>query len=405
MPISKIVLFISDDLFLILLDFKIRSMENFNIYNPTKVHFGKDVCDELGKTISNYGKRVLLVYGKGSIKKFGLYQKAIEQLKSVGAEIFEYSGIKSNPIIEDVDAAAEVGRKNNIDVILAIGGGSVIDSAKVISVAVPVENQAWDFFQGKVTVESAIPIIAVLTLAATGTEMNCFAVVQNHKTGNKAAFGHPFVYPKHSFLDPQNTFSVPRNYTAYGIMDLVAHSLEAYFGTEDSDLADKFIYSIIKEAIEFGPELLNNLHDYELRAKILYASTMALNGTTSHGRKISGDWGVHQIGHIFSLLYDIPHGATLSIGYSAWFKLMKTRAGDRITTIGKELFGATNVDDSISGFEKLFQQIESPIRLNEVNLNENHKKEILDSMIHNKVNGNHYKLSVADYERLIEFML
>ena len=378
-------------------------MENFDIYNPTKVHFGKDVCNDLGKTISKYGKRVLLVYGKGSIKKFGLYQKAIEQLNSIGAEIFEYSGIKSNPIIEDVDGATEVGRKNNIDVILAIGGGSVIDSAKVISVAIPVQNQAWDFFEGKVKVESAIPIIAVLTLAATGTEMNCFAVVQNHKTGNKAAFGHPFVYPKHSFLDPKNTYSVPKDYTAYGVMDLVAHSLEAYFGEGEASLSDKFVYSIIKEAIEFGPALLNNLNDYELRAKIMYASTMALNGTTSHGRN-GGDWGVHQIGHIFSLLYDLPHGATLSIAYPAWFKLMKTRMPERILEIGKELFGAKDVDESISSFEKFFIKIECPTRLSEVDINENHKKEILDSMIHNKVNGSNQKLNIADYDKLIDYM-
>ncbi len=379
-------------------------MENFDIYNPTKVHFGKDVCNDLGKTISKYGKRVLLVYGKGSIKKFGLYQKAIEQLNSIGAEIFEYSGIKSNPIIEDVDGATEVGRKNNIDVILAIGGGSVIDSAKVISVAIPVQNQAWDFFEGKVKVESAIPIIAVLTLAATGTEMNCFAVVQNHKTGNKAAFGHPFVYPKHSFLDPQNTFSVPRNYTAFGITDLIAHSLEAYFDKGEASLCDKFVYSIIKEAIEFGPALLNNLKDYELRAKIMFAATMALNGTTAYGRNASGDWGVHSIGHILSLLYDIPHGATLSIAFPAWLKLMKTRTPERIIEIGKELFGAKDVDETISGFEKFFVKIECPIRLTEINLNENHKKEIFDSMVHNKANGNNYKLDTEDYKKLIEFM-
>ena len=156
------------------------------------------------------------------------------QLNSINAEVFEYGGIKSNPVVEDVDAASRLGRNSNVDVVLAVGGGSVIDSAKIISITIPVSHSAWDFYSGLKRPEKAVPLIAVLTLAATGTEMNPFAVLQNHKSKQKLGWGNPLCFPKHSFLDPGFTVSVPKNYTAYGIADLIAHCLEAYFGKSDA---------------------------------------------------------------------------------------------------------------------------------------------------------------------------
>ena len=309
----------SDNIHFILFDI----MENFTVFNPTTLYFGKNVLNRLGFTINNYGKRVLLVYGVKSIKNNGLYEVIKQQLDSIGAEVFEYGGIRSNPVVQDVDAAAAIGREHGVDVILAVGGGSVIDSAKIISIAIPVEVSAWGFFERRMIPRTAIPLVAVLTLAATGTEMNQFAVLTNHDTENKTGYGNPLLYPKHSFLDPQLTVSVPANYTAYGIADLVAHCLEVYFGKgEEATLSDRFIFSIIREAMEYGPALMNDLSDYSLRAKIMYAATMALNGMTQYGR-VSGEWGVHSIGHLLSLLYDIPHGASLTIVYPAWLRLQQ----------------------------------------------------------------------------------
>ncbi len=166
---------------------------------------------------------------------------------------------------------------------------------------------------------TSVPLIAVLTLAATGTEMNPVAVLQNPGTREKIGFRNDAMYPTHSFLDPAYTLSVPANYTAYGIVDLVAHCLEAWFGEGDATLSDRFVLSIIKEALEYGPALMADLSNYELRARIMWAATNALNNMTMYGR-VSGDWGVHALGHVLSFLYDTPHGASLSIMYPAWMK-------------------------------------------------------------------------------------
>ncbi|MCB2219574.1 MAG: iron-containing alcohol dehydrogenase [Bacteroidetes bacterium] len=378
-------------------------MVNFKIENPTTVHFGKDVMNDLGNTIALYGKKVLLVYGGGSIKKNGIYDKALEQLKSVGAKVVEFHGIKPNPLVDDVNEAAELGRKHDVEVILAIGGGSVIDSAKVISVSIPLQTSAWRIMIGLDKPKKAIPLIAVLTLAATGTEMNMFAVLQNEEANKKIGYGHQMMYPKHSFLDPQNTFSVPRDYTAYGIADLMAHCLENYFGKGEATLSDRFVHSILNEAIEYGPKLLEDLTNYELRAKIMYAATMALNGFTAYGRE-KGDWGVHAIGHVLSLLYDTPHGATLSIAYIAWLKLHLNRTNERIALLGKAVFGSKNSDETIKHFESFFASTGCPVRLQQAGIESREKGKILSTMIKNKVNGGHHKLSEDDLRELVDLM-
>ena len=379
-------------------------MENFTLYNPTKLHFGKDITDDLGKVIAGYGNRVLLVYGKNSIKETGIYNKIKLQLNSIHAEVFEYGGIKPNPVVEDVDAASRLGRNSHVDVVLAVGGGSVIDSAKIIAITIPVSHSAWDFYSGMKKPAKAVPIIAVLTLAATGTEMNPFAVLQNHKSKQKLGWGNPLCFPQHSFLDPGLTVTVPKNYTAYGIADLVAHCLEAYFGKGDASLSDKLVIAIIKEAIDNGPALLNDLKNYDLREKILYASTLALNGITMAGRT-SGDWGVHDAGHILSLLFDIPHGASLTIVYPAWMKLMKDRIPGRISQLGKELFGVDNAKKTIEKFEEFFKQIECPVRIEEAGISKLKRQQILDTMNYNKVSGMNHKLNSNDIEGLLDFMI
>lgn len=380
-------------------------MENFIAYNPTTLHFGRDVLRTLGQTVNRYGKKVLLVYGKGSIKKNGLYDEVLKQLESIGAEVYEYGGIRSNPVVQDVDAAAAIGRENMVDVILAVGGGSVIDSAKVISVAIPVEIPAWDFFSRRAMPRSAVPLIAVLTLAATGSEMNQFAVLSNHEAEVKGSIGSPLIFPKHSFLDPQLTIPVPRNYTAYGIADLIAHALEAYFGKgEDATLTDRFVFSIIKEAMEYGPALLDDLSNYELRAKIMFAATMALNGMTMYGRA-SGEWGVHSIGHILSLLYDVPHGASLTIVYPAWMRLQRDRIPHRIAQLGENLFNVRDPEETISRFEDFFRRIECPVRLKEATGDQANPEEIFRVMVSNKAATYVHKLDLDDYRKIIELMM
>jgi len=308
-------------------------------------------------------------------------------------------------VVQDVDVAAETGRKNKVDVILAVGGGSVIDSAKIISITIPVNHSGWEFYHGKANPKKAVPVVSVLTLAATGTEMNQFAVLSNPETMIKDGYGNRLLYPAHSFLDPQLTFTVPKEYTAYGIADLIAHSFEAFFGYGDTTLTDRFIFSIVREAMEYGPLLLKDLHSYALREKIMYAATMALNGLTLHGKR-SGDWGVHATGHCLSLLYDIPHGASLTIVYPAWMRFFKEQIPDRISQLGSNLFQTSlTTDETILRIEEFFRSIECPVRLSDMNIPGVRKKAIYESMVVNQVNGASLKLKESDYNSLIDLFL
>ena len=378
-------------------------MENFIAYNPTKLHFGSGVINNLGKAGKEYGERVLLVYGKGSVLKNGSYDQTKGQLEKIHAEIFEFSGIKPNPVIDDVDAAVRFGLSEKIDYIVAVGGGSVIDSAKIISVCIAERCKGWDVMKNKVSIQSSVPMIAVLTLAATGTEMNPVSVLQNNRTREKIGFSHPSMFPRHSFLDPTYTRTVPANYTAYGIVDLIAHALENFFGYGEASLSDRFVEAIIKEAFDCGPQLMKNLSDYDLRARVMWAATNALNGLTGYGRS-SGDWGVHAIGHILSFLYDTPHGATLSIAYPAWLKHLKSRIPDRIRKLGEHLLDEPDVEKVIQQVENFFRSLNSPVRLQEIGINADKKMVILELMNTNKVTGQHHRLDDSDRSIILDWM-
>ena len=379
------------------------SIANFSIYNPTRLHFGKGVVNKLGKAVKKYGSRVLLVTGKGSVKKYGYYDIVSDQLKGAGLQVVEYSGIKPNPVIEDVREASELGRREKVDVVVALGGGSAVDSAKIIALSVATGHDGWEIMKGRVKPDRSLPLICVLTLAATGTEMNGAAVVQNHETREKLGFVNTLMFPKESFLDPAFTATVPRNYTAYGIVDLIAHALENYFGEGEPDVIDQFTFAIVKDAMKNGPALLDDLSNTELRARILLDSTLALNGITTYGKK-NGDWAVHGIGHELSLLYDLPHGATLSIAYIAWLKLHRDRCHDRIVKLGKNLFGVEDVDKTIDALENFFRSISSPVRLAEEGVAVKESDAIKEQLTLNHVSGNHYSLSQEDYDRITAYM-
>ena len=378
------------------------SIQNFTAYNPTRLHFGKGVVEDLGKTVKQYGNKVLLVYGKESVKKYGYYDQVAHQLTDTGIQWIEYAGIKPNPVIEDVRKAAAFGMENGVDTVLALGGGSVIDSSKIIAATIATGIEPWDIVSWKNHPRKSLPLICILTLAATGTEMNAAAVVQNEKTKEKLGYVNPLMFPKESFLDPQYTTTVPATYTAYGIVDLIAHALEAFYGGGEPSVIDKITLSIIKDAMETAPRLMADLSDYNLRAAIMLDATIALNGLTSYG-KVGGDWGVHGIGHEISLLFDTPHGATLSIAYPAWLKLQKERIPERILAMGRGLFGATTVDESISKLEAFFVSIQSPVKLTDIGLADK-TPAILTQLNQNKVSGMHHALMDEDRKVLTELM-
>ncbi|MGI6343315.1 MAG: iron-containing alcohol dehydrogenase [Bacteroidales bacterium] len=376
-------------------------MNNFTMYNPTNVHFGKGCCEKLGEKAKKLGSKALLIYGKNSIKKNGIYDLIVEQLGKNNMTYVEYGGIKSNPLNTDADEAVALGRDAKVDCVIAIGGGSVIDTAKMVSVCIPTDNKVWDFYQQKAVPEKSVPLIAVLTLAATGSEMNGIAVLQNHETQQKFGYRSKYCFPMHSFLDPTFTFSVPANYTAYGVADLIAHSFEAYFGGGECTLSDRFCFSIISDAIHWSERLFKNLHDYDARAAIMYDATMALNGQIAYG-KANTDWGVHALGHNLSLLFDTPHGASLSIMYLAWMKHFKPTIEQKLIKLGKAVFNVETADECINKFEEFFKSINTPIRLSEVNIFEKDFDKIIESFVHNRATGYNIKMTEKDYAPILK---
>jgi len=380
------------------------AIENFIAYNPTKLHFGKNVVDNLGKTVKQYGKRVLLVYGKGSVKKYGTYDLVVKQLTDAGLEIVEYAGIQPNPLVDDVRKAVALGKEKQIEVIVALGGGSVIDSCKIMGLSLANDTDPWQFMTWQAQPKKSIPLVTVLTLAATGTEMNGAAVLQNPETGQKVGYVNPLSYPKDSFLDPQFTATVPKDYTAYGITDLIAHALEAFFGGGEPSVTDRITLAIIQDAMEKAPLLMNDLTNYELRAAIMLDATLALNGLTSYG-KTGGDWGVHALGHELSLLYGTAHGASLSIVYPAWMKLQKNHIPERIKKMTRVLFDTDNIDQGIARLEAFFTSIDSPVLLSQAGIDVSKKEEILAQMNKNQDSGMHHALSNDDRAFILEKMI
>jgi len=380
-------------------------METFIAHNPTKVHFGKDIVGGLGEVAAQLGKKALLVYGRGSVLRNGSYQDTKDQLDKAGIEVLEFSGIKPNPIVEDVDAAAGMGIEHRVDMVVAVGGGSVIDSAKIIAVCITDQCKGWDVMKGLRDPQRVVPIIAVLTLAATGSEMNAVAVLQNMQTMEKFGYRHPTMFPSHSFMDPAYTCSVPADHTGYGIADLVAHVLESYFGQGDASLSDRFAASVILEAMEYGPKLMNDLNNYDLRARIMWAATNALNGLLAGGRT-NGEFTSHALGHQLSLLYDTIHGASLSIAFPAWMRHMKPKIGNRLEKLGQDLFGDASAGRTIEGLESFFREVQCPVRLGDIGISLDQKDEIVSLMIKNKVNGKNPDnlLNDVDRELIVDLM-
>ncbi|MBN2892417.1 MAG: iron-containing alcohol dehydrogenase [Bacteroidales bacterium] len=380
-------------------------MENFTAYNPTKLHFGKNIVETMHTRVGIYGKKALVIYGKESAKKYGFFEKVTNQLTKANIEFVEFGGIKPNPVIDDVNKAVELCKKEQIDFIVAVGGGSVIDSAKIIAIAYANNEDAWEIMKYKVKTTKSTPIIVVLTLAATGTEMNGAAVVQNHETHEKIGYVNELNYPKESFLDPDFTITVSKENTIYGIADMIAHSLESYFAEGEADLSDRLVAANINEIFEAGPELLKNLENYDLRARILWASTVALNGTLYSGRKSSGDWGVHSIGHVMSYLFDTAHGATLSVTFLAWMKHLKPRIEKRLEKLGYLLTGEEKTaDETIKIFESFFKKIGAPTVLEELEICRTDMAAIKKYLIHTKASGMHYKLEEDDYDKILRLM-
>lgn len=315
-------------------------MENFVFHNPTKIIFGKKTIPSIGEETRVFGKKVLLVYGKGSIQKNNIYTTVIDSLNKAGADIYEHPGVSSNPLLSHVRAGIEVVKKNDCQVICAVGGGSVIDEAKAICAGSVVKHDVWKFFTGKKPLRQALPLTCVLTLAASGSEMNSGMVITNEETQQKFGYGNKRLYPKTSILDPETTFSVPLNYTAYGAVDAISHVLEFYFTTQvkSTPVQDRFIEGLVINIMESCEKIVQDPQHYSARADLMWCATLALNGLSAAGLGKVG-FPMHMIEHSLSALYDVPHGAGLSAIIPGWMRYRLKTDPERIYQFGQRVFG------------------------------------------------------------------
>ncbi len=328
-------------------------MENFIYSNPVKILFGKGMISKIGKEASSLGKKALLVYGRESIKRNGVYDSIAESLSKFSIEFHEHPGVKPNPVISHVREGIKKARERNCDFIIAAGGGSVIDEAKAIAAGAKYQGDPWDFFCGKAKIESALPLITVLTLPATGSEMNSGFVVTNEQTLQKYSAGSVHSFPRTSILDPQTTFSLPEVQTSYGASDAAAHLLEGYLTTndKDSEITDNYVFAVFKTIISSSRRILSDKNDYNARASMMWSATLALNGQQALGYK-GISFPNHAIEHSLSAIYDMPHGLGLAIVIPAYMRHNIEKISGRLEKLGENVFHVSkSAKDAISAYE------------------------------------------------------
>lgn len=355
-------------------------MNNFTFVNPVKIIFGKDTIKDLTKEIPADSK-VLIIYGGGSIKSNGVYDQVVTALSTF--EWFEYSGIEANPHYETCMKVVSYIKDKKVDYLLAVGGGSVVDATKFIAAAACFEgNDPWDILSKRANIEKALPFGVVLTLSATGSEMNSGAVITRIETQDKLAFGSPYVYPKFSILDPEVTYSLPIRQVSNGIADAFVHVIEQYLTYPvRAMIQDKFAEAILITLITEGPQALETPNDYDIRANLMWASTWALNGWIGCG--VPEDWATHGIGHELTALYGLDHAQTLAIVLPGVMTILKEQKAEKILQLGQQVFGIYNnlsrderLDYTIKAVENFFEEIQIKTHLSDYGLN----KESIDKV-------------------------
>ena len=332
-------------------------MINDFIYNiPTKIYFGRDQLRLLGAELKKYGSRVLMTYGGGSIKRMGLYDRVVKEIKDAGLELFELNGIEPNPRIESVRKGAQMCKEHHIDVLLAVGGGSTIDATKIMAAGACVDHDPWDFLDlnKRAPINRALPIVSILTLAATGSEMDTAAVISNPETQDKLGRLDPHLFPKASFLDPTNTFSVSAYQTACGSADILSHIFEVYFNMEDGlYMLDCFMEGLMKTVIKYAPVAMREPDNYEARANLMWASSWAINGFIICGKR--KEWSCHPMEHELSAIYDITHGLGLAILTPRWMEYcLDETTVSKYVQFGVNVFG---IDPTLAPMDIAHQAI------------------------------------------------
>lgn len=347
-------------------------MLNFEFYNPVRIVFGRNQIAELSNLIPK-GKRVLAAYGGGSIKRNKVYNQVMAALKDY--KVFEFGGIEPNPQYKTLMKAVQFVKKNNLDFIVAVGGGSVIDGVKFISAASCFTGEPWDIIVKKAKISRAIPFGTILTLPATGSEMNDGSVVSRAETGDKLAFISPLVFPKFSILDPTSTFSLPPKQTANGIIDAFVHVMEQYLTYPvNAPLQDRMAEGILATLIEEGPKALQNPNDYDARANIMWCSTMALNRLIGMG--VPSDWASHRIGHPLTTLHGLDHGQTLAVIFSGVMEVRREQKREKLLQYGERVLKITSgteerrIQKTIDKTREFFESLGAKTHLSDYGIGE-----------------------------------
>ncbi len=345
-------------------------MQNFTFANPTRIIFGRGTISKLGPEAAKAGKKALLVYGGGSIRKNGVYEAVTAALQSSGVSFIEHAGVKPNPSLEHARNGIKKAVENGCDLVVAAGGGSVIDESKTIAAGVKHKGDVWDFFCGKAEIRDALPLFTVLTLPATGSEMNAGCVITNEAAKQKYSAHSERLFPRVSILDPETTMTLPRAQVANGAVDAIAHIIEGYFTTTDRDAAvtDETVHALARAIIASTERILKDPSDYNARASMMWSATLALNGLATCGYG-GMNFINHVIEHSLSALYDIAHGAGLAIVMPAWFRHhLETEGPARLEKFGAAVFGTATAEGTIKSFEDFFRRAGAPVRLSEANI-------------------------------------
>lgn len=354
---------------------------NFEFHNPTHLVFGAGSLSRLGEVASKHGKKALIVTGGGSVKRNGTFDRAVASLKDANVSISECSGVEPNPRITTVRRGAQIARDEHCEVIIALGGGSTMDASKVMAAALYYDGDPWDMIchgqPDPYIPTRALPIITVPTLAATGSEMNCGAVISNEETKEKSFVITECLYPRVALVDPELTVSVPKDQTAYGVCDLITHVTEAYFnGVDGTPIQDRFAEGVILTAMEWGPKAIADGNDLEARTQVQWASIVALNGWVNAGT--NGGYPVHMIEHTLSAYHDVAHGAGLAVVNPSWMRFAAKARPAKFVQFADRIFGlrakgSDDLDCALNGihrFEAFLKSMGCPTRLSGLNIDD-----------------------------------
>ena len=327
-------------------------MQNFIFENPTKIVFGKNQIRRVGQEIAPFGGKALLVYGQGSIKKNGVYDQVVSSLAEAGIEHIEFPGVRANPVLSHVLEGRALALREGVDVVLAVGGGSVIDEAKTIAAAAKTDGDVWNFFVGARVIQAALPLVTVVTLSASASEMNPAAVITNEDGARKYSVRSPHIQPKTSILDPTTLFTLSPAYSAYSAVDAITHMLEGYFNNTEPEsiLQDRLVEGLMKTIMESTETILKKPADYDARAAMMWSAVLAFNGLTTAGMGMVG-LPAHMIEHSLSALYDIAHGAGLSIVLPGWMRYAVEKNPAKFTRLGRKIFCIKETDDKKAALE------------------------------------------------------